>query len=234
MRGLRVTLLGLPARWNSSEEQLAMVHEAVAPGAADLVLLPEACLTGYVSPELDFDLSPFAEPLDAGTKRLARLSRALGSAVVGPVIEREGSATYNTMVGVDPDGHRWLHYRKRHPWYPETWATPGDTNHSLVEWRGLTITAAICFDVHFLEAEAADALERADVLLFPTAWVDGGETREPLVADLAARFGLIIFNANWGPGRPRVPGQGRSLVAWPDGTVTTTGATRLDVWLPPS
>jgi predicted amidohydrolase len=228
---LRVSLVGLPARWNEQDAQLEWARAAVPTGSADLVLLPEAGLTGYVSPELDFDLSPFAEPLEQGTQRLAELAFALDSAVVGPVIEKHGSAAFNAMVGVDPDGRRWLHYRKRHPWYPETWATPGAHEHPVVEWRGFTMTAAICFDVHFLATEAEDALRRADVLLFPTAWVDGGETRGPLMADLAARFGLVILNANWGPGRPRVPGQDPSLVAWPDGSVTAASQPRFDVTL---
>ena len=229
---LRVVLLELPARWNSPDEQLALARSAVDPGEADLLVLPEACLTGYVSPRRDFDLGPFAEPLERGTERLRQLARALDCDVVGPVIEREGGAAFNAMVGVRPDGHRWLHYRKRHPWYPETWATQGRDGHPLVEWRGLTMTAAICFDVHFLEDEAADVLRRAEVMLFPSAWVDGGETREPLLADLAARFRLVILNANWGEGHPSVPGQGRSLVAWPDGSVTTGRGRRLDVVLP--
>ena len=86
--------------------------------------------------------------------------------------------------------------------------------------------------MHFLAEEAADVLSRADALLFPSAWVDGGESRQPLLADLAVRFGVTILNPNWGPGRPRLPGQGQSLVAWPDGTMTAGNGLRLDVVLP--
>lgn len=228
----RATLLRLPARWNAPDEQLALVRSAVARGETDLLLFPEASLTGYVSEGLECDLTTLAEPLEAGTRRLAELARALACDVVGPVIERADEATFNALVGVGPDGHRWLHYRKRHPWYPERWATPGDTPYPLVDWRGLRLTAAICFDVHFLPDEAEDVLERADALLFPSAWVDGGESRATLLQRLATRFGLTVLNANWGPGAPSVPGQGPSLVAWADGSTTTGAALRLDVRLP--
>lgn len=228
---LRVAIVELPARWDAVDEQLELARATVGAGEADLVLLPEASFTGYVSPDLSFELGPFAEPLERGTARLASLAAAYGCDVVGPVIEKDGGACFNALVGVGPDGHRWLHYRKRHPWYPERWATPGPDAHPLVAWRGLNLTAAICFDVHFLAEEAADVLSAADVLLFPSAWVDGGESRQPLLSELAVRFAVSIVNANWGQGRPRIAGQGGSLVAWPDGTVTVGTGARLEVEL---
>jgi predicted amidohydrolase len=103
-----------------------------------------------------------------------------------------------------------------------------------VPWRGLQLTCAVCFDLHFVAAEAPEVLEAADVLLFPSAWVDGGETRRPMLEALSREFELTILNANWGVGRPAIRGQGGSMVVWPDGNVDVLPrrGRRLDALLP--
>jgi len=236
---LRVTALELPATWGGVGEALALVERLLAlrpPG--ELVLLPEASLTGYVSPRLDFDLRRFAEPLEGPTAAtLASLARRARVHLVAPLIEQAGQRCFNAMVGFGPDGGRFLHYRKRNPWYPETWATPGDLPFPLVEVNGLTLTLAVCFDAHFLAEQAAEPLSKADALLFPSAWVEdqpGADTRTPLLAELARTFGLSIVNANWGPGAVTVPGQGGSAVYGPDGALLATAkAARVDATLAP-
>jgi predicted amidohydrolase len=86
---------------------------------------------------------------------------------------------------------------------------------------GLRLTLAVCYDVHFLAGEARDTCAAADVLLFPSSWVDDGVTdlREGIFRTLVRRFGLTVVNANWGEGEPRVRGQGRSRIVGPGGTV---------------
>jgi predicted amidohydrolase len=210
-----VAVLELPARWGDPTQALADVDVRLAAGPpADLVLLPELALTGYVSPSGDFDVSPFAEALEgptaAGLRSLALRYRVH---LVGPLVERDGPRRYNAMIGFAPDGRRFLHYRKRHPWLPERWAVPGDLAYPLVEVGGLRVTIAICYDVHFLDGEAARELAAADLLLFPSAWVEvDDDSRPDVFAALRGRFGVTIANANWGPGDPRVPGQGGSTI----------------------
>ncbi len=234
---LDVTVLEVPARWGQTPEQLAWVHRQLReqkPG--DVVVLPEAALTGYVSDTLDFDLTRFAEPLEGPTlDALSALASDLGVTVIGPIIERDGERCFNTHVVVSPDGALLAHYRKRHPWYPETWATPGDLPWPRFQLRGFACTLAICFDVHFLATEAAEALQHSDVLFFCSAWVDDdGDSRPGHLVPLAKTFGTRVVNANWGPGQPRVPGQGRSLVLGADGSVlarAARGQPRLDIRL---
>ncbi|HEY6460543.1 MAG TPA: carbon-nitrogen hydrolase family protein, partial [Polyangiaceae bacterium] len=125
---LRVAALELPARWNQPSAVLADVDRLLAPEPRpQLALLPETAITGYVSPARDFDLAPFAEPLDGPTARaLASLAQKHGCHLAGPLVERHGDHVYNAFAVFAPDGTRTAHYRKRHPWYPETWATPGE------------------------------------------------------------------------------------------------------------
>jgi 5-aminopentanamidase len=234
---LNVAAFELPARWGEPARALADVEELLSRGpAADLVLLPEACITGYVAPDLDADLRPYAEPLDGPTAAaLGALAKKHGTHLVGPLVLREGQRFSNAMVVLGPDGARIAIYRKRHPWYVETWATPGDAPLATFEVGHATIAIAVCFDVHFLEAESARELEAADVLLFPSAWVEREDSRPELLRGLAQRFDVAIVNANWGQGVPRIAGQGGSRIVDREGDLVAVargeGPQRVDATL---
>jgi predicted amidohydrolase len=211
---MRVTVLELPATWGDPAAALARVDALLAGGApTDLVLLPEQSLTGYVSPQGDFDAARFAEPLDGPTATaLAALARRRAVHLVAPLVLAEQGAIYNAALSFAPDGALGFVYRKRHPWLPEHWASPGIAAPPVVRIRGLAVTICICYDVHFVAAESARLLGNADLLLFPSAWVDEHATRIPLLTRLARRFGVAVANANWGPGVVRLRGQGDSIV----------------------
>lgn len=210
---IRLAAFELPHAYGEPAAALARVEALLqAHPGLDLVLLPELALTGYLSPEFSCDLQPFAEPLDGPTAgRLSNLARAHQTALAGPLVEREGDRLFNTTLVFDREGRRLAHYRKRHPWYPETWATPGEAEPALFEIAGIPATIATCFDAQFLADERPPALEAAKLLLFPSAWVDTGNTRGPLLARLARLFKVAILNANWGEGVPRIHGQGGSM-----------------------
>jgi len=232
---LHVAALELPARWNQPSIALAETDRLLASAPApDLALLPEAAVTGYVSPERDFDLGPFAEPVSGPTaSALGSLARAHGCYLAGPLIERDGASTYNACLVFAPDGALVARYRKRHPWYPETWATAGDAPPPVFEVRGARVTLAVCFDAQFLAEDAARELSEADVLLFPSAWVERHDSRDALLGGLARRFDIAVVNANWGVGEPGVPGQGGSRILGRDGTVLAMarGSSRIDARL---
>lgn len=232
---MRVTVLELPAAWGQPARVLEHVNAAIERGpATDLVLLPEQSLSGYVSPEGDFELEPFAEGLDGPTARqCARIAKDRGVHLVAPLVLREGDALYNAMIGYAPDGTIAFTYRKRHPWIPEHWATAGDRPLPVVEVAGMRVTIAICYDVHFLAEESADELTRADLLLFPSAWVERPDNRAKHLIEIAREFDIAVANANWGPGAVIVPGQASSVIIARDGRVLGTAPRlgRLDVEL---
>jgi predicted amidohydrolase len=218
---MRLAVLELPASFDRQAEREAEVERLLADGPpCDLALLGEAVLTGYVSPSGDFDLGRFAEPVDGPTLARARsLARRHRTALGLPLVELGSNGLiYNSYVLLDASGEPVHRYQKRHPWYPESWATPGQAPFECVELGGLSVLVAICFDVHFLAREAASALARADLLVFPSAWVDDEErdTRAGLLAELSRRFDVAIANPNWGPGDPLVRGQGTSRILRPE------------------
>jgi predicted amidohydrolase len=220
---MKICALELPATFGDIGGQLVVIRAALGRAdSPDLVLLPECALTGYVSDDLSFDLRPFAEPLEGPTLDAYRaIARERQVHFAGPLVEELDGAYFNSFVVVDPRGELQAHYRKRHPWFPETWATRGGLPYPDFRIGGLRLTLAVCYDVHFLAREAHQILEEVDVLLFPSAWVDDdtSDLRTDIFAGLVRRFGLTVVNANWGPGAPRFPGQGRSRIVGPDGAV---------------
>ena len=217
---LRVSVLELPARWGGPDEALDDVDRLLARGPTDLAILPEMALCGYVSPEAEFDLACFAEPLDGRTLQLvAEICRRHATHLVVPLVLSEEGAHYNAAVVVGPDGGLVATYRKRHPWFPERWATPGDREPPLFDIGGIKATIAICYDGHFLPHDAAALLRQVDLLVFTSAWVDEEDSRVPLLRGIARRFGITVANANWSEGVVRVPGQGGSCVIDPRGEI---------------
>lgn len=220
---MKCAALELPHRFGRVADQLALTDALLARAkGADLALLPECAITGYLSEARDFDLSAFAEPLEGPTAQaLAALAKKHGLALAGPLIERDGARLFNAFVVFDAQGRRVAHYRKRNPWLPETWATPGDLPNPVFAVADAACTIAICFDVHFLARDASAALAEADVLLFPSAWVDDTpeDARAAQLPEVAQAFGVGIVNANWGVGRPRIRGQGGSRLLGVDGVV---------------
>ena len=207
-------MLELPATWGEAERVLYRVAQELARGpGTDLVLLPEQSLNGYVSAEMAFDLAWFAEPIDGPTReRVAAIARRQQTMIVAPLVLREEEALYNAVIGVDREGEIAFTYRKHHPWYPERWATPGPVAPSLVTVAGVSVLTAVCYDLHFLEDDAAAALEAADLLLFPSAWVDPDDDRHLVLPALAERHSVVVANANWAEGIVRFPGQGGSAI----------------------
>ena len=210
---MRVTVLELPARWGGAAEALAELDDILARGpATDLVVVPELAFTGYVSPEIEFDPRPFAEelggPITRGSAAIAARHRVH---LLAPLVLREGGQHFNACILHGPDAPIAV-YRKRHPWIPEAWATAGRDPLPVVDVAGTRVTIAICYDVHFLAAESARELTEADLLLFPSAWVDAHDTRIRTLSALAQRFELNVASANWGPGVVTVRGQGDSCI----------------------
>lgn len=240
---MRVAAVELPARHGDPEAQLGALDRALAslpPGGPTLAVLPELALTGYVSARGDFDVSRDAEPLDGPIlRRVAAIAVARRVSVLASWVERAGARCYNSAALLDEAGATRLHYRKRHPWYPEAWASEGDLGTPVATVHDRRVAVAVCFDVHFVSADAGAALDAADALLFPSAWVDDDErdARGAILPALAVRHGCAVVNANWGGGAPAVRGQGGSRIVDADGATAAQlgpgGGARVAVaWLP--
>ncbi len=152
---------------------LRLVEEA-AQHNARLIVLPEMATTGYCW-ESRSEIAPYVEPIPGPTTdRFQQLATqydcyiATGLAEVDPAT----NVYYNCMVLIGPQGLIGT-YRKIHSFISEPrWARDGDLGMPVWETPLGRLAGLICMDAAYFEAARIPALNNADVLLFPTNWVD--------------------------------------------------------------
>jgi len=152
---------------------LRLVEEA-AQHEARLVVLPEMATTGYCW-DSRAEIAPHVEPVPGPTtERFQRLAAnydcyiAVGLAEVDPATD----VYYNSLVLLGPEGIVGT-YRKIHSYIAEPrWARDGDLGLPVWETPIGRLAGLICMDAEFFEASRLAALRGADVLLFPTNWLD--------------------------------------------------------------
>jgi N-carbamoylputrescine amidase len=152
---------------------------AALSGGADLVVLPELAISGYVvDPEL---AGQIAEPLDGPTSAaFVALAAEFGGLVTYGFCERDGSDLFNTVVIVDGSGPV-LHYRKLHLFDLEKGVyTPGDLGLPVADTIFGRIGVCICYDLRFVEVLRTMSLRGAEIVLAPAAWVGGFDRTVPV------------------------------------------------------
>ncbi|MGE0210777.1 MAG: carbon-nitrogen hydrolase family protein [Parvibaculaceae bacterium] len=161
---------------DANRRRCAGIVEDAAARGAEIVVLPELIVPGYAI-ERD-GLTACAEPLDGpSVSSWLELSRRLGVVIAGGIAEREDGRIYNTAVVTGPDGVL-LHYRKLHLFDREkTVFEPGDRGLPVADTRFGRIGCCVCYDLRFVEVVRALALQDADLILVPTAWVAGFDTQ---------------------------------------------------------
>lgn len=167
-----VQLAGGPLDSERAREATGALAGSLFERGADLVLLPELAVPGYVLG--DERLAAMAEEIDGPTVTSWRqLVAAHGGLICGGFAERAGDALYNSAVLVDGDGVL-LHYRKLHPFAEEKLAfAPGDLGLPVAETKLGRIGICVCYDLRFVETVRILALQEADLVCVPTAWVGG-------------------------------------------------------------
>lgn len=135
---------------------------------ADLLVLPELCMTGYLITSRD-EIADLAEEIPGGktTEALAELARKRSCFLVAGLAERSGDNLYNSAVLVGPEGYIG-HYRKLHLFFEENlWFTPGDGDLPVFDLGTTRVGIMICFDWIFPEAARTLALKGAQVVCHP-------------------------------------------------------------------
>lgn len=139
---------------------------------ADIVILPEMIVHGYVS---DWKaLWSIAEPVDGPTVQAwTDIAARYDGYVVGGFCERDGQALFNSAVAVGPEGVI-LHYRKVHLFDQEKAAfRAGNLGFPVAPTRFGNIGICVCYDLRFVEVVRILALQGADLICVPTAWLPG-------------------------------------------------------------
>jgi predicted amidohydrolase len=145
---LRVTMIQAELAWQDPATNRAVFarHFRGLVGHTDLVVLPEMFTTGFT-----MEASQQAEAMDGPTVGWMREeAAALGCAITGSLIVRDGDRHCNRLVWAAPDG-TLRHYDKRHLFRMagEEKHFAAGTSRLTVEYKGWRICPLVCYDLRF-------------------------------------------------------------------------------------
>ncbi|HEY1370653.1 MAG TPA: carbon-nitrogen hydrolase family protein [Gaiellaceae bacterium] len=197
---MRVAVAQLDPKLGEKERNLeaclARLEEAAAAGA-ELLVLPECAIPGYMFDSVD-EAMPFAEEIPGpSTETLAEACARLGVYVVCGLLERDDDRLRNAAVFVGPDGLIGS-YRKTHlPFLGvDRFTVPGDELPVYDTPLG-RIGVEICYDLRFPEATRTLALKGADVIAHPTNFPVAARIQTELITVArAAENRIFLLTAN--------------------------------------
>lgn len=176
------------------EASVSVARDAFARGA-DIVLLPELVIPGYVTDPAR--LQPIAETLDGPTVAAWReVAAESGGYVCGGFCEQDQGRLFNTAVLVGREGVV-AHYRKLHLFSEEKRCyAPGDLGLPIADLERGRVGLCVCYDLRFVETLRVLSLQGAELALVPTAWVAGFDRVKWEPGGLAPQARGVIVQAN--------------------------------------
>ena len=198
---------------------LRLTEEAARHGAR-LIVHPELATTGYCWLSRE-EVAPYVEPVPVPTTdRFQQLAAQYDCYIATsfPEVDPATNVYYNCMALIGPTGLIGV-YRKIHSYISEPrWARDGDLGFPVWDTPLGRLAGIICMDAEFFEAARIPALRGADVLLFPTDWM---EEKCPSNRWMARAFenGVYFIAANRCGLERGVQFSGGSCVLDPDGAI---------------
>ncbi len=172
MNSLTIALAQMDLSLGQPQQNLTAAHAQVAQAkarGADMVVLPELWSTAY---DLEHGAG-HASALGTGMfAEIAGIAREHRIAIVGSLLESDGTRLYNTATYVDQQGNCLGAYRKLHlvPMLEEDqYLTAGDEAPILDAPFG-RCALAICYDLRFPELWRHYALGGARLVFLPAEW----------------------------------------------------------------
>jgi predicted amidohydrolase len=210
----------LPGQKADNIERLLHMTEEAALEGARLIVLPEMATTGYCWLSRE-EIAPFVEPVPGPTTSRFQEVAARYRCYIAlslPEVDPATGVFYNALALVGPDGLLGS-YRKIHSYISEPrWARDGDLGFPVWETPLGRLAGIICMDAMYFEAARIPALRGADVLLFPTNWVDE-HCPSSWWMTRALENGVYLIAANRSDVERHTAFSGGSCVLNPDGTI---------------
>lgn len=156
---------------NNRARTLDLIRTA-ATRDARIIVLPELAVAGYCLERTLLESA--AEELNGATlEAWTGAAATLNVIIAGGFCEKTEGKLYNSALLVGPKG-LLLHYRKLHLFDREKLVfAPGDLGLGVVDTPFGRIGLCICYDLRFVEVMRGLALQDADLIAVPTAWVSG-------------------------------------------------------------
>lgn len=206
----------LQARGTPGDVDANVAAVAAAARDVDLLVTPEAFLTGY---DIGADrLRALAAPEPPAG--VARLAAERGVAIACGWVERDGDRVFNSATLFDARGNAVLTHRKAHLYdFDRDVFTPGD-RLAVADLDGVRVGLLVCFDVEFPEAVRALAAAGAELIVVPTSLMAPYElVARTLVPARAAENQVFVAYCNRVGRERELDFVGLSCVAGPDGAV---------------
>lgn len=170
---MRIALYQCSSRPLDVAGNLDLLEQRAAEAAeqgVDVLVCPEMYLSGY---NIGADAARrLAEAHDgASARRVARIARAHGLAILYGYPERDGEAVYNAVQLFDEHGASLCNYRKTHLYgtLDRAMFARGGDHFPPVDYKGWRLGFLICYDVEFPENTRRLALAGVEAILVPTA-----------------------------------------------------------------
>lgn len=224
--------LPIPNDINATVQQLGKRAAEAAGQGAQLLVVPEASMTGYNIPYGVMQEVAQTEDGELAT-HVASICTQHNIAIAYGFAERSGKHFYNCVQVIDANGTLCGKYRKTHLWgnLDRTLFSPGDDLAPAFTINDWNIGLLICYDVEFPECARRLALEGAELLLIPTGLMQPWrEVAEMVVPVRAYENQLYIAYTNYCGPEGELTYEGRSCIVGPDGKdVARANSTHADL-----
>ncbi len=218
---MRIGLLQFAPRWGAPKFNRQKIGDRLAQHTADLWVMPELAVTGYVFCSVE-EVSELAEPVPDGAtcQFLAHLSHQSQSTLICGLIEKDGGRFFNSAVAYS-SGRFIGRYRKIHLFSDEKfWFAPGDEPPPVLNIGSARIGILICFDWLFPEMARSLALRGAQIIAHPANLILPYCQDAMLVRSLENRLYTATANrigSEVRPGKAPLTFTGKSQVTAPNG-----------------
>jgi predicted amidohydrolase len=165
---MRAGVVQFHPSFGAVSENMGRMMSMLAEEDADLFVLPELALSGYIFESTDEVRSLAQKPESDIFDGVAALAREKSATIVLGFAELAEHGVYNSSLMLTPDGSRHV-YRKIQLFCDEKQHfLPGDRPPGVVEVGGVRLGMMICFDWIFPEVARTLALAGADILCHST------------------------------------------------------------------
>lgn len=175
---------------------VARLEEAAAAGA-ELLVLPECAIPGYMFESLEEGLSYAEEVPGPSTEALERACERLDVYAVCGLLQRDGDLLRNAAVLVGPQGLIGTYWKTHLPFLGvDRFVTPGD-ELTVYDTPLGRIGVEICYDLRFPEVTRTLALKGADIVAHPTNFPVAARVQTELITVArAAENRIYLLTAN--------------------------------------
>lgn len=208
-----------PAALNQSLARIGIQAHKAAADQADLLVVPEASLTGYNMP-LNTAQSVAVSRNSATTEKIQSICQQANIAIAYGYIERAGNSLFNSVHVIDSSGNSTAHYRKCHLWgeLDRKLFKAGNNFSPVFHLSGWQLGLLICYDIEFPEASRHLALQGAELIVAPTALMHPWTfVADHITRVRAAENQVYLAYANFCDSENDIDYVGRSCIVGPDG-----------------